>query len=108
MIQGLLYNHILETYSTVTFDSPTEVFDNQPFTIIGASIENNLVILGLECRDHLPIANIKTEIMNQFVFDDPPRGNVLFLLTDDNGIPVSIDSITHLEGIKKSKINMSL
>jgi hypothetical protein len=102
MIQGLIFDSIAEQYNLFSFEVPSEAFATKTFTIIGASIENNLVMIGQDSQnDHsLPIANIDSSILSQFVYDDPPRGDVLFMLTNDKGIPMSIESVHHLETIR--------
>ncbi len=99
MIQGLLFHHIDNDYRLFCFESPSEAFHNKPFTIIGASVENNLVMIGPEAQYDFPVANIGSSVLNEFVFDDPPRGDVLFMLTTDSGIPASIDSVDHLSNL---------
>ena len=102
MIQGLLFDNTLNTYRLFTFESPCEAFRTKTFTIIGASIENNLVMIGEDSHDkNLPMTNIDAHVLNEFVYDDPPRGDVLFMLTNDNGLPISIESVDHLNKLSQ-------
>ncbi len=102
MIQGLIFDHVTRAFRLFSFESPCEAFASKAFTIIGASIEHNLVMIGEDSQDdpELPIANIDSHILTAFVYDDPPRGDVLFMLTNDKGIPLSIESVHHLETVR--------
>ncbi len=102
MIQGLIFDHLTQTFRLFSFESPCEAFASKTFTIVGASIEHNLVMIGEDSQNdpELPIANIDSQILTAFVYDDPPRGDVLFMLTNDKGIPLSIESVHHLETVR--------
>jgi hypothetical protein len=102
MIQGLLFDHLAQTFRLFSFESPCEAFASKTFTIVGASIEHNLVMIGEDSQDdpEPSIANIDSHILTAFVYDDPPRGDVLFMLTNDKGIPLSIESVHHLETVR--------
>lgn len=91
MIQGLFYNHLSESYTKVEFDSPADIFRTNTFTIIGACIEKNLIMVGLENAFNFPVSNIDSDILSQFIFDEHPRGDVLFIETDEKGIPISLN-----------------
>lgn len=101
MIQGLIFDHFTQTVRLISFESPCEAFASKTFTIVGASIEHNLVMIGEDLQEdpEVPIANIDPSILTAFVYDDPPRGDVLFMLTNDKGIPMSIESVHHLETV---------
>jgi len=91
MITGVLFNHINESFETVEFESPSDVFHTNKFTIIGACVEKNLVMIGLENAFEFPVSNIDSELLSQFVFDEHPCGDLLFIKTNDEGIPIYID-----------------
>ena len=101
MIQGLLFDHLTQTFRLFSFESPCEAFASKTFTIVGASIEHNLVMIAEDSQDdhEISIANIDPQLLVAFVYDDPPRGDVLFMLTNNKGIPLSIESVHHLETV---------
>lgn len=76
----------LEEYDEVTFTNPRELFDGKEITFIGAWVERNLVYMGLKNSTGYSVnKNIPPKLINGAVFDEPPRGPVLIVQTDDNG-----------------------
>lgn len=92
-VTGVFYDCRLSQYELFDFASPSEAFRGNHFTIVGASIENNLVMVSVENFDSEPLSTIDSNILSHFVYDVPPRGDLLFILTDENGVPTSFDSI---------------
>lgn len=73
-------------YNDVTFKNPRDLFKGNEITFIGAWVERNLVYMGLKNTQGYPInKNIPYSLISGAVFDEPPRGPVLVVQTDENG-----------------------
>lgn len=82
-MQGIF---ITDTMYNVHFDSPSEIFGDDNFTFIGACVEKGLVFMGRSNASHLPInTNIPSDLLEDSCFDEPPRGDVLIVKTNEDG-----------------------
>lgn len=76
-------------YNDVTFTNPKDLFNGRDITFIGACVEKNLVFMGLKDARHLPVNdNIPRNLLSMSVFDEPPRGPVLIVETNQDGMPI--------------------
>jgi hypothetical protein len=77
-----------DEYSEVTFTNPRDLFKND-ITFIGAWVERNLVYIGLkDTRDQPLNKRIPNHWIAGAVFDEPPRGPVLIVQTNEHGDPI--------------------
>ena len=80
------------TLYKVHFDSPSEVFKDDNVTFIGACVEKGLVFMGRTNASDLPInTNIPLDLLSESCFDEPPRGEVLIVKTNDSGEIIECD-----------------
>ena len=76
----------------VHFDAPKELFGDDNFTFIGACIEKGLVFMGRNNAKHLPVnTTIPCDLLSVSCFDEPPRGDVLIVRTNDEGEIIECD-----------------
>jgi hypothetical protein len=92
-VTGVFFDRRNSQYELFDFTSPSEAFRGEQFTILGASVENNLVMVGVEYWENEPLSGLQPNILSQFVYDDPPRGDLLFILTNESGVPISFDNV---------------
>jgi hypothetical protein len=77
---------ITDAICNVYFKSPSEIFGDDNFTFIGACVEKGLVFMGRSNASHLPInTNIPPYLLESSCFDEPPRGEVLIVKTNEDG-----------------------
>lgn len=83
---------VTSTVCDVHFDSPKEIFGNDDFTFIGACVERGLVFMGRKDVSHLSVnTNIPLDLLNESCFDEPPRGDVLIVQTNEYGEIIECD-----------------
>jgi hypothetical protein len=83
-MQGIFITH--EEYNDVTFKNPRDLFQGKEITFIGAWVERNLVFMGLKhTHGHSVNKNIPNHLIQGAVFDEPPRGPVLIVETNEHG-----------------------
>jgi len=72
----------------VFFTNPRNLFDGKEITFVGAFYERNLIFMGLPGAVS-PNQTVPQDIIDGSIWeDDIPKGPILLVETDDDGIPL--------------------
>lgn len=88
MVLGVLIHPSSEKpIEYVHFESPKEIFDEE-FTIIGACVERNLVLVGTNSNETI---NNNVPWIEDFIHDGL-YGTILMFMTDQNGFLIDFNA----------------
>lgn len=86
-MKGIMF-HMDVQAEEVCFTNPRNLFDGKDITFVGAFYERNLIFMGIPDA-MIPNNRIPQDLIDGGVWeDDVPKGPILVVETDDDGIPL--------------------